>query len=97
MGDYIYTQYLGISTISTNCRDSDSFSVFEEEDDSPLYILAGEWVAGRLLLYEEPAPATSASSGRCLNSSEDAAAQLAASLQARERVRSSNLETLWGR
>ena len=45
----------------------------------------------------QPAPATSASSGRCLNSSEDAAAQLAASLQARERVRSSNLETLWGR
>ena len=92
-----------MSTISTNistiCRDSDSFSVFEEEDDSPLYILAGEWVAGRLLLYEDPspAPATSASSGRCLNSSEDAAAQLAASLQARERVRSSNLETLWGR
>ena len=77
--------------------------MFEEEDDSPLYILAGEWVAGRLLLYEDPAPApapapaTSASSGRCLNSSEDAAARLAASLQARERVRSSNLETLWGR
>ena len=100
-----YLQYLGMSIISTNistiCRDSDSFSVFEEEDDSPLYILAGEWVAGRLLLYEDPAPApapaTSASSGRCLNSSEDAAAQLAASLQARERVRSSNLETLWGR
>ena len=90
---------LGMSIISTIYRDSDSFSVFEEEDDSPLYILAGEWVAGRLLLYEDPAPApaTSASSGRCLNSSEDAAAQLAASLQARERVRSSNLETLWGR
>ena len=85
-------QISNIATLDYNLLRLNSLDTADSEE--PLYILSGEWTAGRLVMYEEvgqrPGPGTE-TDGLCLNTSQDYSAQLLSSLHT-----AGNIQTLWG-
>ena len=71
-------------------------SIETADSEEPLYILSGEWLAGRLVMYEEVGGVGLGGTGggqgqQCLNTSQDYSAQLLSSL-----TNPGNIQTLWG-
>ena len=85
-------QISNIATLDYNLLRLNSLDTADSEE--PLYILSGEWTAGRLVMYEEVGPGQrpgAETDGLCLNTSQDYSAQLLSSLHT-----AGNIQTLWG-
>ena len=84
-------QISSIVTLDYNILRLNSLDTADSEE--PLYILTGEWTAGRLVMYEEVGAGLGSGSGLgiCLNTSQDYSAQLLSSLHT-----AGNIQTLWG-